>query len=216
MSLIDSMKHVLLNIYQIIHNYENRMLCLLFCVLCQLFTSRLRHGHTEGKVVLLVVGTFWSPNQKTIVVDDYTCFLGHLASSKTPTTKTTVTTSTTPTIRSCEDNTAFFHDPISALENNDGKTRATSGDDCQKACIDNHECQYWSWFKWIKGDCYGDPPCGGNCYLKAEKKIVRSNSQFISGNRHCTPVWVTTGKCASFNHNIGKLAKHNFSGEQEN
>ena len=37
----------------------------------KLFTSRLRHGHTEGKVVL-VLGTFWSSNQKTIVVDDYT------------------------------------------------------------------------------------------------------------------------------------------------
>ena len=72
-------------------------------VVCiSVFTSRLRHGHTEGKVVVVVVvvvvlGTFWSPNQKTIVFDDYTCFLGHLASSKTPTTKTTITTSTTPT-----------------------------------------------------------------------------------------------------------------------
>ena len=47
-------------------------LCLSFiCVL--LFTSRLRHGHTEGKVVVVVVlGTFWSSNQKTIVVNDYT------------------------------------------------------------------------------------------------------------------------------------------------
>ena len=86
---------------------------------------------------------------------------------------------------SCEDNTAFFNDPESALENNDGKTSATSGDGCQKACIDDDECQYWSWFKW-KGDCYGDSPCGGICFLKAEKKIVKSNSLFISGNRYCT------------------------------
>ena len=56
------MKHVLLNIYQIIHIYENKMLCLLFCVLYQLFTSRLRHGHREANVLVVVVlvGTFYS------------------------------------------------------------------------------------------------------------------------------------------------------------
>ena len=88
---------------------------------------------------------------------------------------------------SCEDNTAYFLDPNSALEKKDRKTRKTSSIDCQQACINFPECQYWTWMKWTQGDCYGDPPCRGNCYLKAEMNIVRNNSQFISGDRNCTP-----------------------------
>ena len=82
---------------------------------------------------------------------------------------------------SCEDNTAYFHDPNSAF----ARTTKTSSDECQQACIDYPECQYWTWMKWTRGECYGDPPCHGDCYFKAEKKIVTSNSQYISGDRFC-------------------------------
>ena len=57
---------------QTLSNYIRRYHCLegVSPRLANIFTSRLRHGYTEGKV-----GTFWSSNRKTNVVDYCTCFI---------------------------------------------------------------------------------------------------------------------------------------------
>ena len=60
---------------------------------------------------------------------------------------------------------------------------------CQDSCRKYDKCKYWTWTKRNPGQCYGDWPCYGGCFLIAGQKTVIKDSRFVSGGmrKKCEP-----------------------------
>ena len=54
---------------------------------------------------------------------------------------------------------------------------------CQDLCRKDNKCKYWTWTKKTDpGQCYGDWPCYGGCFLIAGQKTVIKDNRFVSGS----------------------------------
>lgn len=64
----------------------------------------------------------------------------------------------------------------------DGYDQANDFHGCQDSCRKYDKCKYWTWTKKNPGQCYGDWPCYGGCFLIAGQKTVIKDNRFVSGS----------------------------------